>query len=113
MGATGGSGSNSPVWPIVEIDIIQSDISSDETPSSDDTTDENIAKFEVASKLKSSTFKPEKDTTHKVVTQKVETKPFPAKNPIPIRNCILGLAQLIHGLVLVTKTLEQENQKMQ
>ncbi|GJS53091.1 hypothetical protein Tco_0626453 [Tanacetum coccineum] len=80
MDATGGSGSNSPVWPILE------------TPSSDDTTNENIAKFEVASKSNSSTSKLEKVTTHKVVTQKVQTKPFPAKIPVLIRNCILGLA---------------------
>ncbi|GJT22065.1 hypothetical protein Tco_0892002 [Tanacetum coccineum] len=70
----------------------QSDKSSDETPSSDDTTDENIAKFEVAAKSKDSTSKPEKVTTHKVVTQKVQTEPFFAKSPVPIRNCILGLA---------------------
>nr|GEU78446.1 hypothetical protein [Tanacetum cinerariifolium] len=48
MDATGGSGSNSPVWPIVE------------TPSSDDTADENITKLKAASKSKGSTSKPEK-----------------------------------------------------
>ncbi|GJT24689.1 hypothetical protein Tco_0894626 [Tanacetum coccineum] len=63
-----------------------------ETPSSDDTTDEDIAEFEVASKLKSSNSKPKKVTAHKVVTQKVQTKAFPAKSPVPIRNYILGLA---------------------
>ncbi|GKA54040.1 hypothetical protein Tco_0752989 [Tanacetum coccineum] len=116
MDATGGSGSNSPVWPIVDdndamdmngtMDNLEDRISNlervfayiknkkmlerkenkpnKETPSSDDTADENIAKFEVASKSKSSTSKPEK-----------------------------ALQQLIHGLVLVAKPLEQENQKMQ
>ncbi|GJZ72273.1 hypothetical protein Tco_0636124, partial [Tanacetum coccineum] len=54
--------------------------------------DENIEKFEVASKSKSFTSKPQKVTAHKVVTQKVQTKPFLAKSPIPIRNCIIGLA---------------------
>ncbi|GJZ54694.1 hypothetical protein Tco_0609579 [Tanacetum coccineum] len=68
------------------------DKSSDETPYSDDTTDENIAKFEVAAKSKGSTSKPEKVATHKVVTQKVQIKSFPAKSPVPLRNCILGLA---------------------
>ncbi|GKE80229.1 hypothetical protein Tco_1550229, partial [Tanacetum coccineum] len=69
-----------------------SDKSSDETPSSDDTTNENIAKFKVAAKSKGSTSKPEKVTTHKFVTQKLHTKPFPAKSVVPRRNCILGLA---------------------
>ncbi|GKA12345.1 hypothetical protein Tco_0691891 [Tanacetum coccineum] len=77
-----------------------------ETPSFDDTVDEDIAEFEVASKSKSSTTKPKKVTAHKVAIQKVQTKAFPAKIPVPIRNCI-------HRLVLVTKPLEQENQKMQ
>ncbi|GKA30042.1 hypothetical protein Tco_0716287 [Tanacetum coccineum] len=74
------------------LNLEKSDKSSDETPSSDDTTDENIVKFKVAAKLKGSTSKPEKVTTHKVVTQKVKTKPFPVKSPVLIRNCILGLA---------------------
>nr|GEV27514.1 hypothetical protein [Tanacetum cinerariifolium] len=43
-----------------EIIIILSDKSFDERPSSDDTTDENIAKFKVAAKSKGSTSKPEK-----------------------------------------------------
>ncbi|GJR71980.1 hypothetical protein Tco_0084345 [Tanacetum coccineum] len=114
MDATGGRGSNSPVWPIVddnndvdmdatmdnledrisnlenvfaylknkkmverkknkpnkEIIINQSDKISNETPSFDDTTDEDIAKFKVAAKSKDSTSKPKKVITHKVVTQK-------------------------------------------
>nr|GEW81100.1 hypothetical protein [Tanacetum cinerariifolium] len=78
--------------PNKEIIINQSGKSSDETPSSDDTTDKNIAKFKVAAKSKSSTSRPEKVTSHKVVTPKVQTKLFPAKSPVPIRNCILGLA---------------------
>ncbi|GKF05849.1 hypothetical protein Tco_0036517, partial [Tanacetum coccineum] len=69
-----------------------SDKSSDETPCSDDTTNKNIAKFEVVAKSKGSTSKPENVTAHKVVTQKVQTKTYPAKSPIPIRNFILGLA---------------------
>ncbi|GJZ99595.1 hypothetical protein Tco_0672146, partial [Tanacetum coccineum] len=69
-----------------------SDKSSDETPCSDDTTDKNIAKFEVVAKSKGSTSKPENVTAYKVITQKVQTKTFPAKSPIPIRNFILGLA---------------------
>ncbi|GJS66115.1 hypothetical protein Tco_0680679 [Tanacetum coccineum] len=77
MDATSGSGSNSPVWPIVDdngavdmdamTDNLENRISnlekSDETPSSDDTTDENIIKFEVAAKSKGSTSKPEWVTT--------------------------------------------------
>ncbi|GJV63154.1 hypothetical protein Tco_1473982 [Tanacetum coccineum] len=63
-----------------------------ETSSFDDTTDENIVQFEVASKSKSSTSKPEKVTAQKVVTQNIQTKPFPAKSPVPLKNCILGLA---------------------
>ncbi|GKB25836.1 hypothetical protein Tco_0865237 [Tanacetum coccineum] len=46
-----------------KIIINQFDKSSDETPSFDDTTDENIAKFKVAAKSKGSTSKPEKVTT--------------------------------------------------
>ncbi|GKA61100.1 hypothetical protein Tco_0760507 [Tanacetum coccineum] len=115
MDTTGGSGSNYPLRSIVVFFFIndngavdmsatmdnledrisnleKSDKSSDETPSSDDTTDENIEKFEVAAKSKGSTSKPENVTAHKVVTQKVQTKPFPAKSLIPIRNFILGLA---------------------
>ncbi|GKB81951.1 hypothetical protein Tco_0948846 [Tanacetum coccineum] len=124
MDASGGSGSNSPVWPIVDdngtVDINdtmdnlevrianlemafaylknkkmlerQENKLNKETPSSDGTTDEDIAEFKVASKSKSSTSKPKKVTTHKVVTQKVQTKAFPAKSPVLIRNCILGLA---------------------
>ncbi|GJW23937.1 hypothetical protein Tco_0037748 [Tanacetum coccineum] len=124
MDASGGSGSNSPIWPIIDdndavdmndmMDNLEDRIANlelvfaylknkkmlerkenkpnKETPSSDDTTDEDITQFEVASKLKSSTSKPKKVTAHKVVTQKVQTKPFPAKSPVPIRNCILGLA---------------------
>ncbi|GKA49136.1 hypothetical protein Tco_0742094 [Tanacetum coccineum] len=80
MDASGGSGSNSLVWPIVE------------TLSSDGTTNEDIAEFEVASKSTSSTSKPKKVIVHKVVTQKVQTKAFPVKIPVPIKNCILGLA---------------------
>ncbi|GJW91752.1 hypothetical protein Tco_0169305 [Tanacetum coccineum] len=62
------------------------------TPSSDDTADEVIIQFEVASKSKSSTSKPKMVTAHKDVTQKVQTKPFLTKTLVPIRNCILGLA---------------------
>ncbi|GKC13892.1 hypothetical protein Tco_1010674 [Tanacetum coccineum] len=100
MDATGGSGSNSPAWPIVDdndamdmndtMDNLEDRIANlemvfayiknkkmlerkenkpnKETPSSDDTADEDIAQFEVASKSKSSTSKPKKDTVHKVVT---------------------------------------------
>ncbi|GJT29553.1 hypothetical protein Tco_0909828 [Tanacetum coccineum] len=63
-----------------------------ETPLYDDTTDEDIAEFEVPSKSKTSTSKAKKVTGHKVVTQKIQTKAFPAKIPVPIRNCILSLA---------------------
>nr|GEV72224.1 hypothetical protein [Tanacetum cinerariifolium] len=63
-----------------------------ETPSSDGRTSEDIVEFEVASKSTSSTFKPKKVTTHKVVTQKVQTKAFLVKSPVPINNYILGLA---------------------
>nr|GEY91703.1 hypothetical protein [Tanacetum cinerariifolium] len=63
-----------------------------ETPSSYGTTSEDIAEFKVASKSTSSTSKPKKVTVHKVVTQKVQTKAFPVKSPVPIKNCILGLA---------------------
>ncbi|GJU28855.1 hypothetical protein Tco_1172444 [Tanacetum coccineum] len=83
MDATGGSGSNSPVWLIIGIPI---------NTYSDDPADEDIAQFEVASKSKSSISKSKKVTSHKVVTQKVQTKAFPTKSLILIRNCILGLA---------------------
>nr|GEU55308.1 organelle RRM domain-containing protein 6, chloroplastic-like [Tanacetum cinerariifolium] len=63
-----------------------------ETPSSHGTTNEDIAEFEVASKSTSSTSKPKNVTAHKVVTQKVQTKAFPVRSPVPIKNCILGLA---------------------
>ncbi|GKE41905.1 hypothetical protein Tco_1469189 [Tanacetum coccineum] len=90
MDATGGNGSNSPVWPIVDdnggmdMDAMMDNLEdrilnlekSDETPSSDNTTDENIAKFEVAAKAKGSSSKPKKVTTHKVVTQKVHINHF-------------------------------------
>ncbi|GKD73858.1 hypothetical protein Tco_1332140, partial [Tanacetum coccineum] len=74
MDATGGNGNNSPVWLIVDdnndvdmdamTDNLEDKISnlekSDETPSYDNTTDDNIAKFEVAAKSKGSSFKSEK-----------------------------------------------------
>ncbi|GKB18558.1 hypothetical protein Tco_0852481, partial [Tanacetum coccineum] len=58
----------------------------------EDTIDEEIAKSKVVAKSKGFTSKPKKVTAHKVVTQMVQTKPFPAKSPVLIRNCILGLA---------------------
>ncbi|GJU47741.1 RNA-directed DNA polymerase, eukaryota, reverse transcriptase zinc-binding domain protein [Tanacetum coccineum] len=73
--------------------------------------DENIAKFEVASKSKSSTFKPEKATAHKVVTQKVQTIPFPAKSPVPIKNCILGL-EAAHTWVCIDSKLDSKKSVM-
>ncbi|GJZ08325.1 hypothetical protein Tco_0542608 [Tanacetum coccineum] len=80
MDATGGSGSNSSFWPIIDdnggvymdasmdnledrisnlekldfVDEVESDKSSNETSFSDDTTDENIAKSKVAAKSKDS-----------------------------------------------------------
>ncbi|GJU74772.1 hypothetical protein Tco_1266177 [Tanacetum coccineum] len=135
MDASGGSGSNSHVWPIVDdnsavdmngtMDNLEERIANLEmvncsviaprigplvnaslvtlvrntllaflfskTLSYDDTADEDITEFEVASKSKSSTSKPKEATAHKVVTQKVQTKVFPAKIPVPIRNYTLGL----------------------
>ncbi|GKB20896.1 hypothetical protein Tco_0854819, partial [Tanacetum coccineum] len=93
MDASGGSGSNAHVWPIVE------------TPSSDGTTNEDIAEFKVASKSKSSTSKLKKVTAHKVVIQKVQTKAFPAKSPVLIRNCILGLTATHTWACTSNKTL--------
>ncbi|GJS79046.1 hypothetical protein Tco_0728927 [Tanacetum coccineum] len=111
MHASGGTRSNSFVWPmdnleerIANLEMMfaclknkkmlerQENKPNKETPSSDGTTDEDIAEFKVASKSKSSTSKPKKVTAHNVVTQKVQTKAFPAKSPVPIRNGILGLA---------------------
>ncbi|GJR66397.1 hypothetical protein Tco_0012462 [Tanacetum coccineum] len=77
MDATGGNGNNSPVWPIVDdnndvdmdamMDNLEDKISnlekSDETPSYDNTTDENIAKFEVAAKSKDSRLESRKSAT--------------------------------------------------
>ncbi|GJR91428.1 hypothetical protein Tco_0215439 [Tanacetum coccineum] len=82
-----------------------------ETPSSDGTADEDIAKFEVASKSKSSTSKPKKVTAHKVVTHKVQTKAFPAKSPIPTRNCILGLAAAHTWACTGNKTFKRRKPK--
>ncbi|GJV31069.1 hypothetical protein Tco_1391469 [Tanacetum coccineum] len=90
------------------IDSNTSDTNFDETPSSNDTTDENIAKFEAAAKSKGSTSKPEKVTAHKAVTQNVQTKPFPAKSYVPIRNCILGLAAA-HTWACIDSRLESRN----
>ncbi|GJY93822.1 hypothetical protein Tco_0509604 [Tanacetum coccineum] len=99
MDASSGSGSNSPVWPIVE------------TPSSDGTTSEDITEFEVASKSTSSTSKPKKVTAHKVVTQKVQTKAFPIKIPVPIKNCILGFAAVHTWACTGNKTFGTRKQK--
>nr|GEV06399.1 hypothetical protein [Tanacetum cinerariifolium] len=84
---------------------------SDETPSSHDATNENIAKFKVAAKSKGSTSKLEKVKTHKVATQKVQTKPFPAKTLVPIRNCILGLAAAHTWACIGNKTFGIEKPK--
>ncbi|GJS17558.1 hypothetical protein Tco_0412030 [Tanacetum coccineum] len=116
MDASGGSRSNSPVWPIIDnngavdmngtMDNLEERIANLEMVFSylknkkmlkrqenkPNKADEDIAKLEVASKSKSSTSKPNKVTNHKVVTQKVQTKAFPTKSLVPIRNCILGLA---------------------
>ncbi|GKB30226.1 hypothetical protein Tco_0869627 [Tanacetum coccineum] len=99
MDASGGSGSNSPIWPIVE------------APSSDGTTNRDIAESEVASKSTSFASNPKKVTAHKVVTQKVQTKAFPVKSPIPIRNCILGLAALHTWACTGNKTFGTKKQK--
>ncbi|GJX12758.1 organelle RRM domain-containing protein 6, chloroplastic-like protein [Tanacetum coccineum] len=82
-----------------------------ETPSSDGTTSEDIAEFEVASKSTSSTSKPKKVTPHKVVTQKVQTKAFLVKSPIPIKNCILGLAAAHTWACIGNKTFGTRKQK--
>ncbi|GJY82585.1 hypothetical protein Tco_0495961 [Tanacetum coccineum] len=143
MDASGGSGSNFPVWPIVDdngvvdmngtMDILEERIANlemvfaclknkkmlerqenkpkKETPSSDGTTSEDIAEFEVASKSTSSTSKPKKVTTHKVVTQKVQTKAFPVKSPVPIKNCILGLAAAHTWACTSNKTFGTRKQK--
>ncbi|GJY99695.1 hypothetical protein Tco_0517125 [Tanacetum coccineum] len=107
MDASGDSGSNSPVWPIVD------DNGAMDMNGMMDNLEERIANLEmvfaylknkqmlkrqetqpnkVPSKSKTSTSKAKKVTGHKVVTQKIQTKAFPAKIPVPIRNCILGLA---------------------
>ncbi|GJU78094.1 hypothetical protein Tco_1275164 [Tanacetum coccineum] len=141
MDASGGSGSNSPVWPIVGIrggpSLIEDDngaVDMDntmdnleerianlemvfaylknkqmlerqetkpqkETSFDDDTADEDIADFEVSSKSKISTTKAKKVTGHKPIT-----KAFPAKIPVPIRNCILGLAAPPTCASIVNKT---------
>nr|GEY45212.1 hypothetical protein [Tanacetum cinerariifolium] len=91
--------------------LSQSDTSYDETPSSDDATDENIAKFKVAAKSKGSISKPENVTSHKFVTQNVQTKPFPAKSSVPIRNYILGLAAAHTWACIGNETFELENKK--
>ncbi|GJV41288.1 hypothetical protein Tco_1419728 [Tanacetum coccineum] len=143
MDASGGSGSNSLVWPIVDdngavdmngtMDNLEERITNlemvfaylknkkmlerqenkpkKETPSSDGTTSEDIAEFEVASKSTSSTSKPKKVTTHKVVTQKVQTKAFPVKSPVPIKNCILGLAAAHTWACTGNKTFGTRKQK--
>nr|GEV04430.1 hypothetical protein [Tanacetum cinerariifolium] len=116
MDASGGSGSNSLVWPIVDDnDVVDMNSTMDnleerianlemvfaylkKTPSSDGTTNEDIAEFEVA---------------HKVVTQKVQTKSFPVKSPVPIKNCILRLAAAHTWACTCNKPFEQENKKMQ
>ncbi|GJR78182.1 hypothetical protein Tco_0148967 [Tanacetum coccineum] len=84
---------------------------SEKTPSSDGTTTEDIAEFEVASKSTSSISKPKKVTTHKVVTQKVQTKAFPVKSPVPIKNCILGLAAAHTWACTGNKTFGTRKQK--
>nr|GEU32111.1 hypothetical protein [Tanacetum cinerariifolium] len=115
MDETDGSGSISPIWLIVDdnvvmdmdatMDNLEERISNLENvfaylknkkmlkrKENKPNKDENITKFEVVAKLNGFTSKPEKVTTHKVVTKNVQTKPFPAKSPVPIRNFILGLA---------------------
>ncbi|GJR66015.1 hypothetical protein Tco_0012080 [Tanacetum coccineum] len=46
-----------------------------------------------------------------VVTQKVQTKAFPAKSPIPIRNCILGLAAAHTWACTGNKTFKRRKPK--
>ncbi|GJV99721.1 hypothetical protein Tco_1554973 [Tanacetum coccineum] len=77
----------------------------------DDTTDENIAKFKVIAKSKGSTSKPKKVIAHKVVTQKVQTKPFLAKIPVPIRNCVSGLVAA-HTCACIDSRLESRKSAM-
>ncbi|GJX23259.1 hypothetical protein Tco_0227704 [Tanacetum coccineum] len=143
MDASGGSGSNSPFWLIVDdndavdmngiMDNLEERIANlemvfaylknkkmlerqenkpkKETPSSDGTTSEDIAEFEVASKSTSSTSKPKKVTAHKVVTQKIQTKAFPVKIHVPINNCILGLAAAHTWACTGNKTFGTRKQK--
>nr|GEY90435.1 hypothetical protein [Tanacetum cinerariifolium] len=143
MDASGGNGSNSPVWPILDdncamdmngtMDNLEERITNlemvfsylknkkmlerqenkpkKETPSSDGTTSEDIAEFEVAYKSTSSTSKPKKVTAHKVVTQKVQTKAFTVKSPVPIKNFILGLAATHTWACTGNKTFGTRKQK--
>nr|GEW83749.1 hypothetical protein [Tanacetum cinerariifolium] len=80
-------------------------------PKKDGTTSKDVAEFEVASKSTSFTSNPKKVTTHKVVTQKVQTKAFPVKNPVPIKNCILGLAAAYTWACTGNKTFGTRKQK--
>nr|GEV89171.1 hypothetical protein [Tanacetum cinerariifolium] len=135
MDASGGSGSNSHVWPIVDdngamdmngtMDNLEEMISNLEMvfaylknkkmlerhENKPNKVDEDITEFEVASKSKSFTSKPKKVTAHKLVTQKVQTKAFPAKSPVLIRNCILGLAATHTWACTGNKTFETRKPK--
>ncbi|GJS09262.1 lysophospholipid acyltransferase 1-like protein [Tanacetum coccineum] len=120
MDASGGSGSNSPVWLIVgTMDNLEERIANLEMVFAYLKNKEMLERqenkpkkeFEVASKSTSSTSKPKKVTTHKVVTQKVQTKAFPVKSPVPIKNCILGLASAHTWACTGNKTFGTRKQK--
>ncbi|GKB40375.1 hypothetical protein Tco_0885317 [Tanacetum coccineum] len=135
MDVSGGSGSNSPFWPIVDnngavdmngtMDNLEERIANlemvfaylknkkmlERQENKPNRADEDIVELEVASKLKSSTSKPKIVTSHKFLTQKVQTKAFPVKSPVPIRNCILGLPTAHTWACIGNKTFGTRKQK--
>ncbi|GJS71568.1 hypothetical protein Tco_0704409 [Tanacetum coccineum] len=129
MDATGGSGRNSHDNSVVDMngtmDNLEERIANlemvfaylknkktlERQENKSNKADEDVAEFEVASKLKSFTSKPKNVTTHKVVTQNVQTKAFPAKIHVPIRNCILGLAATHTWACIGNKTFGKRKPK--